>query len=132
MASCIKLRDSPSQVQNKLGLSDQQFETLKHFARQVHREYCASHPSSQWANTKVVWAAIPEREKLDVIGLLYDQCIKSEPFLPITESGNIARDRKLIEGGCKQRLHQVRRTWRLTNYTRSQREKYRKEDKSGD
>ena len=110
--STIRLRDSPAQVQEKLGLSNRQFDNFKNFARRVHGEYCAAHPSSRWADVSVVWTAVPEREKLDVIRLMYNLCIESNLF-PLTTG------RATIEAGIEQRLHQVRRTWQQTSRTRT-------------
>ncbi|OAP55957.1 hypothetical protein AYL99_10109 [Fonsecaea erecta] len=108
----IRLRDSPAQVQEKLGLSNRQFDNFKNFARRVHGEYCAAHPNSKWADVNAVWTAVPEREKLDVIRLMYNLCTESNLFPPTT-------GRAVIEAGIEQRLHQVRRTWQQTSRTRT-------------
>ncbi|OAL35425.1 hypothetical protein AYO20_05275 [Fonsecaea nubica] len=100
----IRLRDSPAQVQEKLGLSNRQFDNFKNFARRVHGEYCAAHPNSKWADVNAVWTAVPEREKLDVIRLMYNLCTESNLFPPTTA-------RAVIEAGIEQRLHQVRLHW---------------------
>lgn len=107
----IKLRDSPTQVQEKLGLSNRQFDIFKSFARRVHSEYCAAHPASKWADVNVVWTALPEQEKHDLIGSMYNLCTGSRLFPPTT-------GRAVIEAGIEQRLHQVRRTWQQTSRTR--------------
>jgi hypothetical protein len=111
-SSPIRLRDSPTDVQRKLGLTNRQFENFKNFARQCHREYCARHPGSKWADVDVVWTAVPEQEKLDVIRLMYNLCTESDLFSPAT-------GREIIEAGIEQRLHQVRRTWQQTERTRT-------------
>jgi hypothetical protein len=111
-ASSIRLRDSPAQVQEKLGLSNRQFDNFKNFARRVHGEYCAAHPKSRWADVGVVWTAVPEREKLDVIRLMYNLCVDSRLFPAST-------GRDVVEAGIEQRLHQVRRTWQQTSRTRT-------------
>ena len=108
----IRLRDSPAQVQEKLGLSNREFDNFKNFARRVHGEYCAARPSSKWADVNIVWTAVPEREKLDVIQLMYNLCVESRLFPPTTR-------RTTIEAGIEQRLHQVRRTWQQTSRTRT-------------
>ena len=107
----IRLRDSPAQVQEKLGLSNREFDNFKNFARRVHGEYCAARPNSKWADVSVVWTAVPEREKLDVIRLMYNLCTESNLFPANT-------GRAVIESGIEQRLHQVRRTWQQTLRTR--------------
>ncbi|EHY59958.1 hypothetical protein HRR83_006322 [Exophiala dermatitidis] len=108
----IRLRDSPAQVQQKLRLNDRQWDTFKDAARRAHLEFCASHPSSSWADVRVVWTAIPETEKLQVIRLVYNLCVESNLFPPTTQ-------RSVIEAGIEQRLHQVRRTWQQTSRTRT-------------
>ncbi|EXJ90863.1 hypothetical protein A1O1_03968, partial [Capronia coronata CBS 617.96] len=107
----IRLRDTPAQVQEKLGLSDRQFDNFKNFARQVHNEYCAARPHSRWADVRVSWTALPEEERLDVIRLMYNLCLESNLFPPTSQ-------RSTIEAGIEQRLHQVRRTWQQTSRTR--------------
>jgi hypothetical protein len=111
-ASTIKLRDSPAQVQEKLGLSTRQFDNFKNFARRVHAEYISTHPNSKWADVNVVWSGIPESEKLDVLRLMYNLCIGARLF-PTTVN------RRTIEDGIEQRVHQVRRTWQQTARTRT-------------
>jgi len=108
----IRLRDSPAEVQEKLGLSNRQFDNFKNFARRVHGEYCAAKPDSKWADVNVVWTAVPEREKLAVIELMFNLCTESNLFPQGTR-----RDK--IEAGIEQRLHQVRRTWQQTSRTRT-------------
>ncbi|KIX04001.1 uncharacterized protein Z518_07554 [Rhinocladiella mackenziei CBS 650.93] len=106
--SPIRLRDSPAVVMDKLGLSARQFENFKNFARNAHNEYCQAHPNSRWADVNVVWTAVPEREKLAVIGIMFSLCSQNELFPPSTP-------RATIEQGIEQRLHQVRRTWQQTS-----------------
>ncbi|KAL6247487.1 hypothetical protein RBB50_005833 [Rhinocladiella similis] len=107
----IKLRDPPEEVRQKLGLSKQQFDNFKTYALNVHREYCAGHPHSSWANQETVWSAIPEFEKQQVIQMLKTMCIDRRLFPP-------GFDRTIFESGCEQRLHQCRRTWQQTGRTR--------------
>ncbi len=108
----IRLRDSPTQVQEKLGLSNKQFDNFKNFARRVHSEYCAAHPNSKWADVREVWTGVPEREKDDVIGLMYSLCTQSRLFPP-------SANETVIKAGIEQRLHQVRRTWQQTSRSRA-------------
>jgi len=111
-AAPIRLRDAPAQVQEKLGLSDRAFDNFKNFARRVHGEYCAANPRSRWADVNIVWTAVPEREKEDVIRLMYNLCSDARLFPPTTS-------RAVIEAGIEQRLHQVRRTWQQTSRTKT-------------
>ncbi|EXJ92996.1 hypothetical protein A1O3_01552 [Capronia epimyces CBS 606.96] len=97
--SPIRLRDTPTQVQEKLGLSDRHFDNFKDLARRVHNEYCAAHPRSSWADVNVSWTALPEAERLTVIRQMYNLCLQARLFPPTTQ-------RSVIEAGIEQRLHQ--------------------------
>ncbi|OQU95665.1 hypothetical protein CLAIMM_01846 [Cladophialophora immunda] len=99
----IKLRDSPSKVQQKLGLSNRQFDNFKNFVRRAHGEYYGTHPDSKWANVNIIWTAVPEHEKLEIVSLIDKLCTESNLFPPTT-------GRAVIEAGIEQRIHRVRRT----------------------
>jgi hypothetical protein len=100
----IRLRDTPAELQAKLGLSNQRFENFKNFARRAHNEYMHSHPNSRWADVSVVWTALPEQETMAATEIMYNLCRDGNLF-PSTYPQQRIRD------GILARLHQVRRTW---------------------
>jgi len=112
----VKLRDPPKKVRLRLGMSAKAFDNFKHFARQTHSEYCQTHPGSAWADNKVVWTAIPEKDKLDVIKMLDKICREAGLFPAET-----VVDLDIVESGIEQRLFQVRRTWQQSQHNRIKR-----------
>jgi len=103
-AEHIKLRDSPAELQKKLGLSSQRFENFKNFARKTHNEYLSSNPKSQWADERVVWTALPEQEIEGIIDIMCCLCQGGKLF-------DSTYPEERIRQGARARLHQVRRTW---------------------
>lgn len=99
----IRLRDTPAELQARLGLSNQAFENFKNHARRAHNEYMSAHPNSRWADVSVVWTALPEQEILQIQQSMYNLSRSLFTHINISESR--------IREGITARLHQVRRTW---------------------
>ena len=100
----IRLRDTPAQVQAKLGLSNEQFDELKDCARQVHEEYCATNPDSKWADATVSYSRLPPDELREMMRMMNDLCRRRNVFSPGAANA-------LREAGMRQRLYQVRDSW---------------------
>ncbi|KIX92018.1 uncharacterized protein Z520_12289 [Fonsecaea multimorphosa CBS 102226] len=101
----IKLLDSASKVQKRVGMSNADFHMLTTFARQAHSSYLANNPDSPYADPHVVWGGIPLKELAVIVQQVFRLCESNRVFFP-------PKTPVELRVTCiEQRVYAARKTW---------------------